>query len=321
MLESTITGLNSITYPHVEVWNWLVAFYLFLGGLSAGLLVMSSIANLRDWPVTAVSGRCERGAILAPLILAAGMVFLFLDLERKTNVYWFYLTLQPAASMSWGAWGILLIIPLGLLYGLSTMGPTERQNLKVGFLIRLSEKLHPRMAVLAHIAFGTGIFLGGYTGILLSSLLARPLWNSSVLPVLFLISALSTGTAFLIIIARRTVVKLFYTKIDIWLIISEIVVIILFFYGHFSSTAVRTASIMPFFTINSHQFMYFFAVLFIAILLPLALVLKLTEVGQEHADELPPATVLRMNLSAAFVLLGGLVLRIAMIYAGQLSRF
>lgn len=321
MLESTVIGLNSITHPHLEAWNWLVAVYLFMGGLSAGLLVMSSIANLKKWPVSGEAAHCERGAMMAPFILAVGMIFIFLDLSRKANMYWFYLTFQPSASMSWGAWGIGMIIPLGILYGLSTMSMPERANLKFPLLINLSARLHPHMAKFSRLAFGMGVFLGGYTGILLSSMLARPLWNSSVLPVLFLVSALSTGTAFLIMIARRTEVKLFYTKIDIWLIIAELVVIVLFFYGHFTSTAIRKASILPFFTLTSDQFMYFFSVMFVAILLPLALVLKLTEVGQDHADELTPATIFRMNLSAVLVLIGGLILRLAIVYAGQLSRF
>ena len=37
--------------------------------------------------------------------------------------------------------------------------------------------------------------MGIYTGILLNTMVARPLWNTSVLPVLFLVSGLSAGVA------------------------------------------------------------------------------------------------------------------------------
>jgi formate-dependent nitrite reductase membrane component NrfD len=321
MTEVTITGINSITYPTLHAWDWRVAVYLFLGGLAAGILVMSAVANLRKWPDSATGPQCERGAMFAPFILMVGMFFIFLDLERKTNMYWFYLTLQPTASMSWGAWGILMIVPLSFLYALSTAPPELRHGLKLGFLIKLSEKLRPYHRKLAMLNFGLGIFLGIYTGVLLSSMMARPLWNSSLLPVLFLTSALSTGAAFLIIIASRTTVKLFYTKVDIWLIVSEIMVILLFFYGQSHSTANRMASIMPFFTLNHEFFIYFIAILLVAILLPLALIIKLFEMREDHADELPEATVFRMNLSAIMVLVGGFIIRLALIYAGQLSKF
>ena len=321
MTEITITGLNSITYPTLHAWDWRVAVYLFLGGLTAGILVMSAVANLRKWPDSATGPQCEKGAMYAPFILAVGMFFIFLDLERKTNVYWFYLTLQPAASMSWGAWGIMMIVPLSFLYALSTAPPELRHGLRFGFLIKLSEKLRPFHRKFAMLNFGLGIFLGIYTGVLLGSMMARPLWNSSLLPVLFLTSALSTGAAFLIIIARRTTVKLFYTKFDIWLIVSEIMVIILFFYGHSHSTANRMASIMPFFTLNHDFFLYFVAIFLVSILLPLALVIKLFEMREDHADEIPDSAIFRMNLSAIMVLIGGFIIRLAFIYAGQLIKF
>jgi len=320
-MEQMITGINSITYPHVEVWNWMVAVYLFLGGLAAGLLVMSAVANIRNWPDDEEGPHCIKGAMYAPLVLIIGMIFIFFDLERKTNMFWFFLTFQPFSPMSWGAWGITITIPLSFLYGLSTVPEVKRSNMPFEFMKRWSRRLEPHMKKLATINFGLGIFLGIYTGVLLSAMLARPLWNSSILPVLFLNSTISTGAALLIIIANKTAVKLFYTKVDIWLIFSEIMVIMLFFYGQYTSTAVTKASAMPFFTFSHEYFFYFLSIMLVAILLPLALVLKLIEMKEDHADTLTRATVMRMNISAIMILVGGFIIRLAFIYAGQLSKF
>jgi formate-dependent nitrite reductase membrane component NrfD len=321
-MEQTITGINAITYPHVEVWNWMVAMYLFLGGLAAGMLVMSAIANLKKWPEEKDKGPyCIKGAMYAPFVLILGMIFIFLDLERKTHMYWFFLTLQTFSPMSWGAWGITVTIPLSFMYGLSTIPEAMRHNLRLNFLIRWSERLALYMKPLAVINFGLGIFVGIYTGILLSAMLARPLWNSSILPILFLNSALSTGAAFLIIVAQRSAVKLFYTKVDIWLIFSEIMVILLFFYGQYTSTAAKKVSAMPFFTFTHEYFLYFVAIMLVAILLPLALVLKLIEIKEDHLQDLSDAAIFRMNLSALMVLAGGFIIRLAFIYAGQLSKY
>jgi formate-dependent nitrite reductase membrane component NrfD len=320
-MEQIITGLNSITHPHLEVWDWTVAVYLFLGGLAAGMLVMSAIANLRAWPDEEHIPHCRKGAMFAPIVLAIGMFFIFLDLERKTNMYWFFLTFQPFSPMSWGAWGIMVTIPLSFLYGLSTVPEALRYRLPFAFMKKWSVRLKPHMKKLAMINFGLGIFVGIYTGILLSAMLARPLWNSSILPILFLNSAISTGAAFLIIVAHRTAVKLFFTKVDIWLIFSEILIIMLFFYSQYTSTAAAKAAAMPFFTFSHEYFLYFLSVMLVAILLPLALVLKLIEMKEDHAEELTSSTIFRMNLSAIMVLIGGFIIRLAFIYAGQLSNF
>jgi protein NrfD len=152
-------------------------------------------------------------------------------------------------------------------------------------------------------------------------MVGRPLWNSSILPVLFLNSAISTGAALLIIVANKTAVKLFYTKVDIWLIFSEIMIIMLFFYGQYTSTAAAKASVMPFFTLSHEYSFYFLSIMLIAILFPLALVLKLIEMTEDHAEALTRSTIIRMNLSAIMVLIGGFIIRLAFIYAGQLSKF
>lgn len=319
-MEINITGTNAITYPHLHIWDWRIATYLFLGGVTAGLLVLSSIINFR---VTRLKANdvacCFMGPILAPFILMLGMFFIFLDVERPLNAFWFYLSFNPTSPMSWGAWGVGVIIPVSFLYGLAAIPEESRGILRVDYLKKLSARLNPYLRKLAGINFALGIFLGIYTGVLLSSFVARPLWNSPILPVLFLTSALSTGAAFIIIAARNNTIKLFFTKVDIWLIFAEIVILVLFFYGHYVSTASSRASIMPFFTYSHEFFPYWIAILLMSILFPVALVLKLLEVKGDAHVEMSPATVFRMNLSAFMVLLGGFIVRLAIIYAGQLS--
>jgi len=320
-METTVTGVNAIVSPHLHIWDWSIAAYLFLGGLTAGVMVMSAIANIRkSKTLGADQACCVKGPLFAPFILALGMFFIMLDLERPFNSFWFYLSFNPMAPMSWGGWIVLVIFPLSFLYALSVIPPELKHWLKLGFLRRLSDKLNPHMPKLAKINFGLGILLGVYTGVLLSTYLARPLWNSALLPVLFLLSALSTGTALLIIIARRLEVKLLFTKIDIWLIVAEIAVIILFFYSHYSSTEPHSEAIRVFFSLQSQYFGYFLAILLISILFPLAIVIELLGKHEDHTEELSPSANFRMNLSASFVLLGGLIIRLALVYAGQLSH-
>jgi formate-dependent nitrite reductase membrane component NrfD len=320
-MEISITGANSITYPHLHIWDWRIAIYLFLGGLTAGALVMSAIANLRRERRETVGGSCVKVALISPVILMVGMFFIFLDVERKLNSFWFYLSFQPLSPMSWGAWGVGIIIPLSILYGLSTVPDELKHWLRFEFLKRLSARLNPYMRKLAMINFILGIFLGIYTGVLLSAFVARPLWNSALLPLLFLNSALSTGAALIIIMARRDEMKLFFTRVDIWLIFAEIVMIILFFYSHYTSTEVHREAIMPFFTLSHEFFPYWISILVLSIIFPLSIVLKFLEVKHDPLKTFTKTERFRMNLSAGLVLAGGLIIRLALVYAGQLSSF
>jgi protein NrfD len=321
-MEMTITGINAITYPYLHIWDWRVAIYLFLGGLSGGMMSMSAIANLRPGKALPSDLPCSwRIPMLAPILISIGMFFLFLDLELKSHLYWFYLTLQPTSPMSWGAWILVLSYPPMILYAMAAVPEPIKGNMKPGVLKNLLDRCRPHLAVLARINFVGGIMLAIYTGILLSTFVARPLWNSSIIPLLFLVSGMSTSAALMIIVARVREVKLFFTKVDIWLILAEMMILLLFFYGQYTSDAIHRQSILPFLNVSDKFFPYFMSIVAINTFLPLALILKYLEVKNDHSEEISQSGWLLMNLSAVLVLLGGVVLRFALVYAGQLSSF
>ena len=261
--------------------------------------------------------------MITPFLLAIGMVFLFLDLELKEHMLRFYMTFQPLSPMSWGSWLLLFVFPAMIAFALSAVPDSVLDGMSEGALKNLIHKFRPHMRFLAKINFVLGIALAIYTGILLSSFMARPLWNSSILPILFVNSGLSTGAAMMILMARRNSVKLFFTKMDIWLIFSEITVLVLLFYGQYSAAEASRESIMPFFSLTSQHFPYFISVVTLSIILPLAIVLKFLEVGGEHSADVPLTfkQKFEMNTSAILVLLGGVIIRFALVYAGQLGKF
>lgn len=324
MTEITITGLNAITHPYLEVWDWRIVIYLFLGGLSAGMLVMCSIANLRipKGPVEELA-QCVRAPLIAFIILAVGAQFIILDLAKPQSLIWGYLTFQPLSLMSWGTWGVPAVLLANALYILAVIPKQDRPKLRLPILISLSEKLAPYMRPIAKLNFALGIFLGIYTGVLLSSFAAIPLWNNATLPILFLVSSLSSGAAMIVIIAKRNEIKFLFTKIDVWLIVAELVVILLFFYALYTSTAPYKNAIAPFFSLTDEHFIFTFALISIFLLLPLALRIKLGELkefsGGFHG-EFTKSQLFRMNFAAVLVLAGTFILRAAIVYAGQLTK-
>lgn len=308
-MEITVTGVNAITTPHLHAWDWRVALYLFLGGVAGGLAVMSSILRLKkNGAQTEPDPACFLGPLIVPVVLLLGIFFVFLDLDRKLNVFWLYLTFKPLSPMSWGSWALLAFLPVSVLNALSVLQSEHMGLLRFEPLQRLARALQQYTRPLAMLNFAVGIFVGVYTGVLLSAFVARPLWNSAILPLLFLASALTAGAACMIIIARQKQVKLFFTRLNVWILVAELVIMPLFTIGQLTSHA--HAEMPPF----SFTFEY--------ILYGLAILLSLTLLKEREGtgNELTVAASRRMMLCACLVLLGGVILRFTFVYEGQLSR-
>jgi formate-dependent nitrite reductase membrane component NrfD len=234
---------------------------------------------------------------------------LFLDLEHKLYVWRMYLTLQPLSPMSWGGWILLLVYPVLALGALATLadGWLDRWPALAAFARQLRSHTATRWLSLANIV--VGIALGIYTGILLSSLGARPLWASAVLGPLFLVSGLSAGAAFAHVIAPRHDEQEQLLRFDNLFLMTELGLIALFLIGHLTVGAVH-AQAAQLLLGGPYTAVFWVLVVGLGILLPLA-IQSLMVAGRI------PHTV----IAPLLVLLGGLALRFVIVYAGQYSEW
>ncbi len=144
---------------------------------------------------------------------------LWLDLAHRLWAWRFYLFFHATSPMSWGAWILVLIYPVGLLLGLGSLNDEQRAWLRgktPGALKGLLETLFGwadggRRGILVT-SVAMGVALGIYTGLLLGTMPSRILWNSAVLGPLFLASGISTGAALLLLLPleeseRKTLVR------------------------------------------------------------------------------------------------------------------
>ncbi|MGA7178408.1 MAG: NrfD/PsrC family molybdoenzyme membrane anchor subunit [Thiobacillaceae bacterium] len=232
MLEEILVSARS--NPHIDpvlsVWGWEISVYLFLGGLTAGIMFFSALMLLlkkdEEAPF-AVNGL----ALLGPVVLSLGMTTLFLDLSHPLFVWRFYTTFEPTSPMSYGAWILILFYPVAILQVLSTFrtGYGFLASLVEGFpfigaILDWAERYR---RVIAWLAIPIAVALGIYTGILLSAFSARPFWNTGLLGPLFLISGLSTGAALTALIARQHSERHLFTLIDAGLIVIELLLVAL----------------------------------------------------------------------------------------------
>jgi len=153
------------------------------------------------------------------------------------------------------------------------------------------------------------IILGIYTGILLSAFNARPLWNNSILGPLFLTSGLSTGAAAILLLSKTHFEKSLFTKIDLGLIIIELALIVHMIMGMYAGSAVQLEA-LDILIGGEYTVLFFGFVIILGLLIPAFL-----ETIEIFGYKVP------VIIPSMLVLLGGLMFRVIMVEAGQITRY
>jgi formate-dependent nitrite reductase membrane component NrfD len=242
MTELDVARYSNQIDPHLHVWSWEIPVYLFLGGMAAGTMILTALLAMRKGER---SPAARWLSFAAPVLISVGMGALFLDLAHKLFVWRFYLALRWTSPMSWGSWILVVAYPVTLLFGLSSLSEEQFDGVmrrcrvaRIGRLLRRARAFaagHSRR--LAWWNLGTGVALGVYTGILLSTLGARALWNSALLGPLFLVSGLSTGAALMMLFRVTDEERHFLVRWDVLAIGIEFALILFFLVGLTTSGA------------------------------------------------------------------------------------
>jgi polysulfide reductase chain C len=179
------------------IWRWSIIVYLFLGGLSGGLF--AAVAAIESYGLGKQFKKALTwGANLSWLFIILGLVVLIFDLGRPERGIFFMLTPNFTSPMSFGAIILVLFMASGIAYWVAHTGFLLKK-----ILPSLWELLKRFKTIIAAVGGTLGFVTGVYTGVLLSY--ARyPLWCCPILPLLFLASALSTGLALFLFIAKST---------------------------------------------------------------------------------------------------------------------
>lgn len=177
-------------------WGMPVVGYLFLAGVGAGALTVSSSAFLRGGggPRGAHVEVGRYGAFIAPVPVIVGCWLLIFELGSFQAGHWFkWLNLYKVINlspMSIGTWLLTLFIIISIPYAYSYLPNAPG----------LGERRYALRRALAWINVPLGISVAVYTGILLGAMPSRPFWNSPILALLFLLSSLSTGVAAILLV-------------------------------------------------------------------------------------------------------------------------
>ncbi len=308
--EIFISGRNIPNIdPVLEVWHFPISLYLFLGGMAAGIIFFASLFTLmkkeKEFPTT-VKG----GMLLAVIAISVGLIALMYDLTHMFYAWQLYTTIRIESPMSWGAWVLLIITFISVFWVFSYF--TEmfpKWDWKFDFIKKSEAFFIKNRRLMALAMLPLSIILGIYTGILLSAFNARPLWNNAILGPLFLTSGLSTGAAAIILFSKNHYEKHLMTKIDLALIILELGLIIHMLMGMYAGSEVQIEAMQV--LINGE-----FTVMFFVFVVILGLIFPAMLEGIELMGFKVPSFV-----PALLILMGGLIFRMVMVEAGQITRY
>jgi formate-dependent nitrite reductase membrane component NrfD len=277
-------------------WEWYIVWYFFLGGIAGGVYALGAILRVmgdeRDAPVARLA------FLLSLPVLALCPILLTLDLGRPLR-FWhmlinsrtFELNFKYVSPMSVGVWVLLIFGLFALVSFLEALA-----SLRGGRAPFLSGGLG-RVFVIVGAVFG--LFLAGYTGVLLS-VSNQPIWSDTwALGALFLASGLSVAAAALSLVTRlgrhELSAEAKLTRVDRYFTILELVLLVLFFV---SLGALGARFLEP-------RWMALWVVVLIGTLVPLAL--------HFSTERRAPAM-----LAAVLTLVGGLALRIVVVFGAQM---
>ena len=225
------TAPSSTYFTLSPDWGWLIALYFFFGGLAGGCYFLAVLIDIFGRPEDRPLARLGYYISLPCLLISA--VLLTVDLTRPER-FWHMLlennTLQPMfkywSPMSVGSWALLIFGFFSLVGFLGALTESGRVRWLETRTLRPPGSVGTVLAVIGGLF---GLFVAGYTGVLLA-VTNRPIWSDTpFLGMLFVVSAASISASLMILLGLRTrssglgIENLH--RLDAWVIALEIIVL------------------------------------------------------------------------------------------------
>lgn len=284
-------------------WGWLIAVYLFLGGVGGGAY---TIAAINSFLGASLELSTTVGLWISFPALLIGTLFLVVDLGSPSRA--FLAGMKPGTSwIARGTWIISIFMALSfvhlILHRFTGVGATAGGRGTINII------------AIAGIVFAVGTM--GYTGILLSASKGIPFWRSGVVPVVFVISATVTGHFAIMLgmtlygMATTTLEPLRTMALEAaGLVVLEVLVIIFFLQAAFRQPDTRESAER---ILRKRMFVIGYFILGLAAPLILMLI-----VYRSTAEAGVGGVFAVVAIGALLGLVGGLILRQAVLICGAL---
>lgn len=321
-----MNGFESAFHFDSLVWDWIIAIYLFLAGMSAGAVMIALYLKrkvIEGDPAN--NGILKAMAWLAPFGIISGLTILIFHLTKPLSFWKIMIFYNPSSVMSMGVilfqvYMIVLFVWIGILFRHQIISfcegkaPAKLLDVADGLLIKSGKFTNAIELFLGLMA----IVLAAYTGFLLSALKTYPMLNNPVLPILFLFSSLSSGAAaclmFGILVFKESATSPSVSWVHSFerpVVMFELFVLVTFFTGLIFSGGQNEVAAWNAIGGGFWSSWFWFGVVLIGMVLPLTLNAVMPKETRHNGGYIFVVTTLS--------LVGVLMLRTFILYAGQMT--
>ncbi|RXJ88120.1 NrfD/PsrC family molybdoenzyme membrane anchor subunit [Arcobacter sp. CECT 8985] len=314
---------GSMAQYDVINWPWPIAVYLFLAGASAGSIIIALLVkwNRHDKETSTIwDAMIKAGALISPLTIIVGLGLLILDLGKPLSFYWLLISYNFESVMTLGVIALFLYTPLSLVFTALIFEDVIKKNslLSIFYPIVSFVKSFSKYAKkIEYVLFFLALIVGAYTGFLLSANMSIPMWNSPILPILFLASGISAGIAGNILVGmlffkssiNKESIK-YLLMLDLRVIMLEIPLLLLLFVGMFYSGGASKISAIQALSIGNWALVFWVGVIAVGLVTPVLIALTALK---NHDYK-----VKFILFNSVVVLIGVILLRFYIVYAGQI---
>ncbi len=292
-------------------WGLAIAIYLYVAAMAGGAYFVASLCCIFG-PEEHRKTTCY-GYLYAIPLLIIGAIALIVDLGQPVRFLHLMKLFKFNSPMSAGAWALLVFGIFCVVSSIFALSEDAKDGV-FGTWARWISALVPRKEVAA-IGAMVAVFLMAYTGTLLNST-SVPMWEETpLLSGLFLASGISTGVALMLLVNRKiTQVPQLYAleEFDNVAIIVELTILFFFLLmlhretgpdGHSLTHALVTGSLGAWFWIGA---------VIVGMILPL-IINFFSALSHKESGKAPSI------LSPILILIGGFILRVVIVYAGQVG--
>ena len=179
-------------YGSYASWGLWVADYIYFVGLSAGAFLLSSMVYVFNVKRLEKIGKLALFTAITALI--AAMLVIWFDIGHMARFYEIFTRPNFRSMMTWMIWLYTAYFLLLVTEFVLVMRPELSRNPLSASTLERDRKM---VRLLASIGVPLAVLFHGGVGALFAVVGARPYWNTSILPLMFLLGALLSGGALL----------------------------------------------------------------------------------------------------------------------------
>jgi molybdopterin-containing oxidoreductase family membrane subunit len=221
--DRLLRGHLDANYGSIVTWGLWVAAYLFFAGMSAGCYVISALPTVFKVKKFEPIARLALFSSVITILLA--LLLIWADLGHMLRAVFVLIFANFNSPMTWMVW----LYTLFLIVTLAQLWLSVRSDLDRGKNSTRTRDLE-FVGTLSYVGLPLAVLFPVAVGVLFGSVVARPYWNSGLMPVLFFLSGVVTGTAALTVVAaifqdgwrRQRDVIVSLGQIVLWLLLIDL---------------------------------------------------------------------------------------------------